>query len=83
MPFYIVTLEAKEQFDFKGNSLGMSENLALFYLPSIGRQRCYRDSIANPKRGLKLLTFKREKSALKVCDKIVSLTTDKWKVETF
>lgn len=64
----IITKDPVEVFNYKGLSLGMSEKIAVFYCPSIGRKRYYRDSISSPQKGLKLLSFKTEKAAQKVCD---------------
>ncbi len=81
MKNYIVTSEPKEQFNVKGESLGMSDKLAVFYSPSIGRKRYYRQSLFNPQKGLKLLTFKTEKSAQQVCDTTNEVSGGGWNVE--
>ncbi|MEI8142853.1 MAG: hypothetical protein WCG90_08305 [Chitinophagia bacterium] len=82
MNTYIITLEPIEQFDAKGKSLGMSDLLGIFYSPSIGRKRYYRQSLSTPQKGLKLLTFKSEKGAKKVCDITNNITEGGWKVDT-
>lgn len=80
MKNYFVTSEQKEEFNEKGEYLGISDKLAVFYLPTIGRRRYYRQSLLNPQRGLKLLTFKTEKSAKKVCDSINEFSGGGWVV---
>lgn len=81
MSNYIVTSEPKEQFNVKGESLGMSDKLAVFYSPSIGRKRYYRQSMSNPHKGMKLLTFKSEKAAQQVCDTTKEVSCGDWNVE--
>ena len=81
MSNYIVTSEPKEQFNVKGESIGMSDKLAVFYSPSIGRKRYYRQSLTTPQKGLKLLTFKTEKAAQQVCDTTNQVSGGGWKVE--
>jgi len=78
---FIVTLEPYEQFNCKGESMGMSEKLAVCYLPSLCKKRYYRNSYANPKNGLKLLTFKSEKEAQLVCDLTNDVSGKTWKIE--
>lgn len=71
-----------EQFDCNGKSLGYSDKIAVFYSPSIGRTRYYRQSLDKPQKGLKLLTFKSFKRAQDVCDITNKVSaTDKFKVE--
>lgn len=78
---YIVTKQPIEQFNCKGESLGMSDKLAVFYFPRIGRLRYYRQSMAQPQKGLKLLSFKTEKGAQKVCDTINEISRGGWNIE--
>lgn len=82
MKNYIVTSEPKEQFNVNGESLGMSDKSAVFYSPSIGRRRYYRQSLTNPQKGLKLLTFKTEKAAQRVCDFTREVSGGCWNVES-
>jgi len=79
--YYIITLEPQKQFNVKGESLGISDKLAVFYSPSIGRKRYYRQSISTPQKGLKLLTFRTEKAAQKVCDTTNEVSGSGWKIE--
>lgn len=79
---YIVTLEPQEQFNINSESLGMSDKLAVFYSYSIGRRRYYRQSILNPQKGLKLLTFKTEKAAQQVCEEVNKYSGGGWRVES-
>ena len=81
MAHFIITSEPFEQFNYKKESLGMSEKLAVFYSPKIGRTRFYRQSLANPQKGLKLLTFKTKKRAKQVCDATNEVSAIKFKVE--
>lgn len=72
---YICFQKAKEQFDCNGKSLGMGEDLAIYYDKRIGRRRNYRQTYPNLPdlpmyRGLKLKTFKNKKNAQKLCDYI-------------
>ena len=78
---YMITSEPKEQFNVKDESLGMSDKLAVFYSTSIGRKRYYRQSMNNPQKGMKLLTFRTEKSAQQVCDTINEISGGSWNVE--
>ena len=82
MKSYIVTSDPVEQFNAKGENIGMSDKLAVFYSPSIGRKRYYRQSISNPQRGLKLLSFKTEKSAQQVCDITNEVSGGGWNVSS-
>lgn len=82
MSNYIITAEPIEQFNCKGESIGMSEKLAVFYSPTIGRKRFYRNSFNNPNIiGLKLLDFKTEKAAQEVCDATNLISQHIYKVE--
>lgn len=82
MSKFIITAEPFEQFNCKNESMGMSEKLAVFYSPQIGRTRYYRNSLNNPNiKGLKLLSFKTEKWAQKVCDITNEISHAKYKVE--
>lgn len=81
MSNYIITSEPKDQFNEKGESLGMSDKLAVFYSPQIGRKRYYRQSLSSPQKGLKLLTFKTEKAAHQVCDTTNEVSGGGFKVE--
>ncbi len=81
MKKFIVTVEPHEQFNCKNESLGMSDKLAVFYSPSIGKHRIYRNSLDNPDKGLKLLEFDSQEKAQRVCDRINEISTNKYKVE--
>ena len=81
MKKYIVTAEPQEQFNCKNESLGMSDKLAVFYAPSIGKHRIYRNSLDNPQKGLKLLEFKSKEEAQKVCDLTNEISCTIYKVE--
>lgn len=60
---------SKEEFDYKGKSLGMSEELAIYYARDIGRRRNYRQTYPVPMyKNLVLKTFKRKQNAQKLCD---------------
>lgn len=81
MSKFIITKEPQEQFDFKGKSLGMSTKSAVFYCPTISRKQYYRQDIAKPQKGLKLLSFKTEKRAIDVCKLTNELFNDNYVVE--
>lgn len=78
---FIVTSDPEEVFNVYGKSLGMREKRALFYAPISGRSRVYRQSLAYPSDGLKLLTYKSEKGAQKTCNFMKSIDGGNWKVE--
>lgn len=78
---YIITREPEKESDVKGKSLGMSDKLAVFYSPKIGRKRFYRQSMTNPQKGLKLLTYKRRSLAESVCNRTNEISMGKFKVE--
>lgn len=82
MSKFIITKKPEEQFDFKGKSLGMSSKSGIFYCPTISRQRYYRQDLENPKKGLKLLSFKTEKRAKEVCVLTNELFNDNYVVES-
>lgn len=82
MSKFIITAEPIEQFNCKKESLGMSEKLAVFYSPQVGRKRYYRNSYPTPNiKGLKLLSFKTEKKAQEVCDRTNEISQATYKVE--
>lgn len=54
-------------------------NNALFYVPSIGRKRIYRNSFKRPEKGLKILKFKNIDNALKLCDHTNSVHNSNYK----
>jgi hypothetical protein len=70
MKRFICFSPSKEHFNAAGQSLGMGDDRALFYSPSVGRQRLYRSSYPDPTKGLKLLTFKTESVAQSRCNSI-------------
>lgn len=66
---YFCWQAAKEEFNYKGDSLGMGEELAIYYCRAIGRRRNYRQSYPVPMyKGLALKTFKSKKNAQELCD---------------
>ncbi len=82
MSKYIITSDPKQQFDVKGKSLGMSGKAAVFYSPSIGRTRLYRQNMTKPQKGLKLLTYKRLSKAQSICDRTNEISNGGFKVES-
>lgn len=87
---YIIVSNPKEQFNVKGESLGLSEARALYYLPTIGRHRIYRSAIplqpyifngVDINKNLKLLKYKSKSSAQKVCDEINEVYGDDFYVK--
>lgn len=81
MAIYIVTAEPREQFNYLGESLGMSGKRALFYLPEIGKRRAYRNDMTKPQKGLKLFTFKDKSLAQIWCGTTNDRDGADWKVE--
>lgn len=66
---YICVQKAKEEFDCHGKSLGMGEDLAIYYDRTVGRHRNYRQTFPIPMyKGLRLKTFKSKKNAQDLCD---------------
>lgn len=53
---------------------------ALFYSPTIGKHRVYRQGISDSGKGLKLLTYKRKSSAESICSQVNKAYNDKFKV---
>lgn len=80
--YYIITSEPQEWFDCNGKSLGLTDKLAVFYCPSIGRRRYYRQTMTKPQKGLKLLTFKTQKAAIAVLEITNSISWGGWDIET-
>ena len=69
MSKYICVQKSKEEFDIKGESLGQSGDIAIYYSRDIGRRRCYRQSYPVPNyKGMRLMTYKNKKNAQKLCD---------------
>lgn len=81
MSKFIITKAPEEQFDCNGKSLGMSTKSAVFYSPTISRTRYYRQDFENPSKGMKIVSFKREKKAKEVCDLTNELFNDRYVVE--
>lgn len=80
-PQYICFAKGVEQFDVKGNSLGIGHDRAIYYSRSIGRKRFYRNAYPNPNSsGLTLLTFGSEKGAKSVCDLTLEVHNDNFEV---
>lgn len=76
---YICFSPSKEQFDVKGNSLGMSGERAVYYAKSVGKHRIYRSSYPiepymfkgkDINKDLELLIFNTSIEAQRVCDEI-------------
>jgi len=69
---YICHSAAKEQFDYKGISLGMGNERALYYSKSIGKRRVYRSSYptppANPVNDFVLFDFDDQDEAISFCN---------------
>lgn len=67
--FYYCWQPAKEEFNCKGESLGMGDELAIYYDRAIGRRRNYRQTYPIPMyKGLILKTFKKKENAQELCD---------------
>ena len=66
---YFCWQASKEEFNCKGESLGMSDELAIYYDKTIGRRRNYRQTYPIPMyKGLVLKTFKNKNNAQELCD---------------
>ena len=82
MAKYIITSEPQRNLSFKGDTVEMTEKRGIFYLPSIGRRRLYKQNINSPTKGLKLLEFKTKSEAQKRCDDVNNITMgNDWNVE--
>jgi hypothetical protein len=73
MANYIIVSEAKDQ----------SPKRALFFLPSVGRRRYFRQSIDGPDKSLTILTSKRKSRAEEVCFIVNGVYNDDFKVEEY
>lgn len=82
---YIGFSPSKEEFNIKGESLGMSSERALYYASNIGKHRIYRSSyplvpyMFNGKdinKTLKLLYFNTYDEAKEVVDEINNVYND-------
>ena len=71
MANYIIVSEAKDQ----------SPKRAVYFLPSVGRRRFYRQSIDGPDKSLKILKYKRKSRAEEVCFVVNGVYNDDFKVE--
>ena len=87
---YICFSSGKEQFNSKGESVGISEARALYYAKNIGRRCiCRNDFPLMPcmlngidiNSNLKLFVFKSSKYAQKLCDEINKVYDDDFKVK--
>lgn len=80
---YICFAQGVEQFDFKGKSLGIGDDRALYYSKSIGKGRIYRSSYptppSNPKNDFVLYQFDNDNEASDMCSKINSAYNDVFK----
>lgn len=82
---YICLAPSKEQFNIKGESLGMSGERALYYATDIGKHRIYRSCYPiepyifkgeNINEKLELLYFNTSIEAQRLCDEINSVYND-------
>lgn len=78
---YIITSEPEECFDCNGVSLGMTDKRAIFYCISVGRGRYYRQALYSPQKGLRLLSFKTKKTAMKALEITNSIFEEVWNIE--
>ena len=71
---YICFAQGVEQFDFKGNTLGVGHDRALYYSKSIGKDRVYRSGYPTPPEtpvnDFVLFEFDNKRSANIMCNKI-------------
>lgn len=80
MKKFICYSQAREQFNYKGDSLGMGDQRALYYTPSVGRGRVYRSAYPEPSsKNLKILTFDNEEKASSLCSRINEAYNDDFK----
>ena len=77
---YICIAKGKEQFNYKGESMGMGNDRALYYSRSLGRGRVYRSSYptppVNPKNDFRLLSFVNQENAHVLCSQINAVYND-------
>lgn len=87
---YICIAPSKEEFNIKGESLGMSGERALYYSKDVGKHRVYRQSYPIKPfylRGedcnaeMKLFEFKDKNKAQKLCDEINEVFNDNFGVK--
>jgi hypothetical protein len=78
---YICVAESREEFNYFGQSLGMSERRALYYSTKIGRRRVYRSSYPEPKdASFRLFEYKTKSRAQALCEEINSAYGDNFEV---
>lgn len=87
---YICIAPSKEQFNIKGESLGMSGKRALYYSGVIGKHRIYRSFYPlkpyifqnkNINKNLKLLYFDTLEEATELCNEINTVYNDDFVVK--
>lgn len=83
MSKWIVTQEAHEQLNYKGETLGMCEKNALFYLKQIGKRRTYRRPISETNTDFALQTYTKEKDAKEAADYCNEIHGGNYKPELF
>ena len=78
---YICVAEPREQFNYFGQSLGISEKRALYYDKSIGRRRIYRSSYPKPDySSFNLFEYKTKSRAEALCKEINEAYGDNFEV---
>lgn len=81
MPRYFITKAPEAQTNFKGEPMGLSERLAVYYLPALGRTRLYRQAYGAPQKNMRLLVFESEKGAKPALDKTNEISGGGWVIE--
>lgn len=78
---YICVAEPREEFNYFGQSLGMSKRRALYYNSSLHRKRVYRSSYPEPTdNSFRLFQYKTKSRAEALCKEINEAYGDNFEV---
>lgn len=78
---YICIAEPREEFNYFGQSLGMSEKRALYYSNSLHRKRVYRSSYPEPTdNSFRLFQYQIKSRAEALCKEINEAYGDNFEV---
>lgn len=72
---------SKENKTPPGTFTIIQEARTLYYNPSLGRSRVYRQSSKTPKKGMKRFEYVRKENAQKLADEVNKALNDDFKVE--
>ena len=74
---YICVTPDKENFNIRGESLGMSGERSLYYCSRFGKSRIYRSSYPIPhEKSFKLFEYTKREKAQELCDDINEVYND-------